>query len=233
MTDLPATPPAENAGAPTGVDADPKPVVTAVSLIGVLLTGLCLVAADRLDRSGTARTLAVGTVVTALLAVLVALGGQLSTLIRPGRGARVALVAGLLCMVSVLLAGAAAVVAVQPADKAVPSAEPTVVVQRNAAAAGLTMVTAQLSFPGLPAGSVVNATMTGVPPEGEQARYMLARSAVRVGADGPAVVQLTGSANPSDEVVIEAKAPGHACSMRLPAAGMDEGAPAEPVCTKN
>jgi hypothetical protein len=230
VTDLPAAPPARDP------DAGTQPVVAAVCLLGVLLTGLCLVAADRLDRSGPARTLAVLAVVTALVAVLVALGGQLaSVLTRPGRGARAVLAAGLLSMLAVLLAGAAAVIAVQPAEpetKAAPSTEPTLVVQRDGAVSGATPVTALLSFPGLKTGSVVDATMTGVGGNPEPVRYVLARSSVRAGADGPAVVRLTASADPGDEVTIEVKAPDRTCSMRLPPPGTDDGATIELACTR-
>ena len=256
MTDLPDGPPAEDwdtpapagppagdrdAPAPTGVDGGTKPVVAAVSLLSVLLTGFCLVAADRLDRSGPARALAVLAVATALVAVLAAVGGQLTAGLtrpaaKPGRGARAVLAAGLLSIVAVLLAGAAALVAIQPAKPAPTSAastEPTVVVQRNGPAAGGTVVTAKLSFPGLPPGSVVDATMFAERSDPNPARYLMAHSAARVGAAGPAEVQLTATADPNEEVVIEAKSPGRACSARLPVAAAADASAAQLACTRS
>jgi hypothetical protein len=217
-------------------DIDVRPAVVTISVLGVLLTGLCLAAVDRLDRSAPARSLAVVVVVTALVAVVVAIGAQLSALLRPASGRRVGrrsalvvLVAGLLSMLAVLLAGAAALFVIQPGGAATASsADPTIVVQRSGQA-GTTTVTAHLSFAGLSAGSVIDATITAV--DDEPSQSVVARSAVRVGEDGPAVVQLAASVDPNDDVVIEAKVAGRKCSMSLPSAGSDDGAATKVSCT--
>ena len=240
MTDVQAVPLIEGQpGAPAAPDAGTKPVVATISLLGVLLTGLCLAAVDRLDRSAPARSLAVIAVATALVAVLVALGGQLSALLAGQalttsartagrRGVLVVLLAGLLSMLAVLLAGAAALLAVQPHETTT-ATEPMMIVQRSNVAPESATVTAQLTFPGLKAGAVLDATMATV--NEDLTRYVLARSAVRIDADGPATVQLAATANANDDIMIEANAPGYRCTASLPAAGLNDG-PAVPInCT--
>lgn len=248
MTDVHAVPPGEDRGVqtpsstaghatvpPARNPAGTSAAATTICLLGALLTGLCLVTADRLDRSGPARSLAVVAVVTALVAVLVAVGGQLSALlVRPQagrdvgrRGALMVMVAGVLSLLAVLLAGAAALIVVQPRDT-VAAIEPTMVVQRSTTGP-LPTVTAHLSFPGLTAGSVIDATMSEI--NEDTAPSVLARSAVRVGEDGPAALQMAAPADPNGDVVIEARAPGRTCTVRLPAAGSADPAGARLTCT--
>ncbi|HEX5742095.1 MAG TPA: hypothetical protein VFY17_11175 [Pilimelia sp.] len=195
----------------------------------MLLTGLGVVTADRLDDSAAARSLAILTVVAGLLATLIAAGGQLLMLLGPSaagpapgrqvarRGAGVALLAGLLSMVAVVLAGATALLVIVPGGAAM-ATEPALVVQRGSLA-GSTAVSAQVTFPDLPAGSTVDATITAVHPE--SVASVLARSSVRIGVDGPGVVQLAASANADDEVLINATAPGRRCEASLPSPASD------------
>ncbi|MBB4765926.1 hypothetical protein ACFQFC_17075 [Amorphoplanes digitatis] len=240
-----ATPPAGeqdaevSSGVPeqgVGIGAGTKPVVVTVCLLGVLVTGLCLAAAGRLDRSGTAQVLAVGAVVAALVAVLVAVGGQLAALLgtassvrRAGRRGVVAVLsAGLLSLLAVLMAGAAALVVVRPGEASVAS-EPMIVAQR-AVAGPDSAITAKITFPGMKAGEVLEAKIESVSEESDS-RYVLARAAVLVGVDGPATVGLTATTGGVDEVVVEASGPKARCTVRLPSAGTSEG-PAAPVsCT--
>jgi hypothetical protein len=216
-------------------DANLRPALVAISLLGVLLTGLCLAMVDKLDHSASGRVLAGAAVVTALIAVVVAIGGHLSTLLRGTAAKRAArlgvLVAGVLSMLAVLLAAVAVMFAVQ---SHVPGAlgastEPTIVVQRTGTADGRTAVTAQLTFPGLPAGAVLNAEMLAF--DDEDAGNVVAHSAVRVGEGGPAVVALSASADPNDRVVIEALTPDRRCSVNLPAPASDEGSVTQVSCT--
>ncbi len=220
-----------------------RPVAATVVLLGVLLTGLLLVAAPQLNHSAAARVLAVVAVVTGLVAVVVALLGQMSALLtvsaeqarRAGRGSVVAVLsAGLLSLLAVLLAGAAALLAVQARPAvAAGSTEPTVAIQRAASAQGGTAVTAQLSFPGLKAGYVLDATMKSIDEDNEagETMYVVAHGLVRAGENGPAVVQLLASVDPNDGVLIEAKSPDRSCTVTLPTAGDDDIAAARMTCT--
>ncbi|MEV8507522.1 hypothetical protein AB0368_22265 [Actinoplanes sp. NPDC051475] len=197
-------------------DGGTRPLVATISLLGVLVTGLSLAAVERLDRSAPARFLAVAAVVTALTAVLVALAGQLSGAASspkaPGRKA--ILLAAALSGMAVLLAGAGTLfVVLARKDSGAVSTEPAMVVQRTSTVGNMDTVTAELSFPGLKAGSVVNATMAGISVD---SRYVLTRTAVRVNADAPALVRMTAPVTAGDEVVIEATSPGHSCEVRLP-----------------
>ncbi|MEU7905154.1 hypothetical protein [Actinoplanes sp. NPDC049118] len=228
----PSNAPGQSALAPAGTGAGTKPVVVTVCLVAALLTGLCLATVNQLDRSVPAQVLAVGAVVTALVAVLVALGGQLSTLLvgpastaaselRAGRrGVMAVMLAGLLSMLAVLLAGGATLLVMGTGGTLAGSTEPMVVVQRSIVSPVSTTITAELTFPDLEAGAVLDATMETVSDDGS--RFVLARSAVRVGVNGPATVRLTASLNAADDVVIEANAPKTRCTARLPSSVSSE-----------
>ncbi|MET8151836.1 hypothetical protein ACIBSW_40175 [Actinoplanes sp. NPDC049668] len=191
-----------------------------------------------MDRSATAQVLAVGAVVIALVAVLVAVGGQLAALLvgkvptaasvrRAGRrGVLAVLSAGLLSLLAVLLAGVAALVVQRPGEAAV-AAEPLMVVQRGAVGAD-SAITAKITFPGMKAGGVLEATIDVVADDG---RYELARAAVLVGVDGPATVGLTATTDASDEVVVEANAPNRRCTARLPSRGTGDEPGVPVTCT--
>jgi hypothetical protein len=109
------------------LDAHAKQVLGTVSVVGSLLTGLGLLAGERLEQSPVARGLAVGAVAAAVLAVVVAWWCQLLRInagIAPGdlievrewferqfRRAYGIWVAGVLILLAIVLAGAAAMAA--------------------------------------------------------------------------------------------------------------------------
>jgi hypothetical protein len=109
------------------VDDHAKQVLGTVSVVGTLLTGLGLLAGERLEHSALARGLAVGAVAAAVLAVVVAWWCQLLRItagFNPGnlievkewyerqfRRAYGIWIAGALLLMAIVLAGAAAMVA--------------------------------------------------------------------------------------------------------------------------
>ena len=178
------------------IDDKAKQVVSSVGLVGSVVTGFGLVAIGRLDSSTLARGLAVAAVCLALLAVLLALGSQLLRVTRgltPGnlvevqiwyrrqfRWAYLVIPAGLLVIVAVLLAGAAAVLVLTAGPDA---PQPGVAVQltgsgRSAAA------TLRVEATGLPAGQALQVQVVGV--EANGTRTVLARAVVLAGATGAA-----------------------------------------------
>ncbi|MFI7597129.1 hypothetical protein [Actinoplanes sp. NPDC049681] len=198
MTDLPDVPTTSPAT---------RPLAATISLLGILVTGLCLAAAERLDRSAPARVLAVAAVVTALIAVLVALAAQL-----PGMtSVRTIRLAATLSGVAVLLAGTGSLFVILARESTSASTEPGLIVQRTSTGE-MDSVTAELTFPGLKPGSVLTATLSGISTD---SRYDLARTVVRVGEKDPAVVSMTASINNGADVEVEATAPGHHCTARL------------------
>lgn len=229
-------------------------VVAAISLVGVLLTGLCLVTADRLDQSTPAQILAVLAVGAALTSVMVAVAGHLWTTLPPRssdgaasrrtrHGIRVTVGAAALSMVAIVLAGAAALVVVLRdehvglPDEQKTHAAPAVTLQLTGAP-GAMALSVQLSVPGLPAGGVVDTKLIGVSQEHtddeerQSTRLLLARSLVPAGTDGLAVAQLAAPVQNYQSVVIEATMPDRTCTQTLPLDDVD--AAASPLaCTPN
>ncbi|MBW6437421.1 hypothetical protein KZ829_27170 [Actinoplanes hulinensis] len=210
----------------------------------MLLTGLCLVTADRLARSTPAQVLAVLAVGAALIGVIAAVAGQLWVTLpsrsldgagsqRTRRGARLIMAAGTLSMVAVVLAAVATLLVVLRTEQktmAAPAA-PTVALQLTRAA-GPMALSVQLSVPGLPAGSVVDTKLFA---EGQEdpdeygqpqtSRVLLARSVVPADRDGLSVAQLAATVENYHNVVIEAETPDRRCEQTLSLDDVDAAAP--------
>jgi hypothetical protein len=222
------------------------PTVAAISVLGVLLTGLCLTTADRLARSAPAQVLAVLTVGAALISVMVAVAGHLWAALpsdssagaesQRRRRVRVTLLAGTLSLVAIVLAAAAALIVVlEPARGTQPGPAATF---HLTGAAGAAAVSVQFSVPGLRAGSPVDTRLIGVGVDLDEGGVttatssLLARSLVPADAAGLVVTQLAAPVEDYRNVVLEATMPGRTCRQTLPLD--DAAAAASPLaCTRN
>jgi hypothetical protein len=185
------------------VDEKAQQVVTNVSILAAVLTGLGLLTGDQLTHSPGGRPVAIATLAIAWLSVLLAYGSQLlrvSPATAPGdveqvkawygrqfRRAYAVVAAGVLSLLSLVLAGITAIVvlAASPAP-----GRPTVAIQLSGAGADATL-TVDLSFPGLTGQQQLQATITGVGPNGS--RTTLADTTVLAGANGTAATNLRAS----------------------------------------
>lgn len=202
------------------LDAAAARVVSTVSLVATLLTGLGLVAAGLANLTVVARVLAVGAVVLAFAAVLLALLAQTLGVIRGMNRENLAEVeqwyverfearaprlrwATFLLVGAVALAGAAAVVTLVGGSNA-----PTLAVTRTSLPAP-GKVTVDVTFRGLRAGDVASAV---VRVDGTGA----AEAAFGPGADGTATRTLTvEQVAGSGVVMVEAHGGGDTCSATL------------------
>ena len=197
------------------LDAATARVVSTVSIVATLLTGLGLVAAGLVNLSDFARTLAVVTVVLAFLAVLLALAAQIVTVTRVNandlldvrrwyrrrvrwrgplaRWATVVLVGAAFC------AGWAAVLTLLAGPQ-----PPTLAVTRTAGT-----VTVDVTFRGLDAGQVATATV-------KVDNALVASTAFGPGADGTATRTIAAEQVPTTGVVmVEAQGRGARCTATL------------------
>lgn len=223
------------AAAARRVGAGALPAVVTICALGVLLTGLCLAAADRLDRSAPARVLAVVAVAAALVAMATSVLGHLLTVL-PDRGAPasrrgvpIIMLAGTLGVLAVGLAGSAALVVVLRDDPVGAAAEPAVTVQLSGGPQAMT-VSAKLTFSGLPVGSLLDAKMSGI--DAAAGRQVIARALVTAGADGMAVADLGARVDGLQTVLIEARSPNHTCTVGLPVGLPDSGSAPTVHCAR-
>jgi hypothetical protein len=180
----------------------------AISATGVLITGLCLVTADRLNASAPARTLAVLAVAFGMTATLGALAG--SGLPRWRTVAGAALAAG----VAVVLATVAALIVVlaPPTDER--PDEPVMTLSLTGGA-GETKVSVLLQFPDLPSRGLVEARLTGITFDAMEAD--LGRAVATAGRDGYAEVRLeTTDTGQFRNLRVEATMTGRKCTVGVP-----------------
>jgi len=197
------------------VDVATSRVVTNVTVVGSLLTGLGLVAAGLPATDVGARYLAVAGVVAAVLAVASALTAQTLS-IRRGlntnnlvmvkewyrtqfrRRAYPARAATVLLLVAVVLAGGAAVVALLSPDQARLSLGVSEIRPAESAASDGATVTAEVAFrsPDLDAAATVTVTASG-----GDGRVVLARAALSPAVEGTASRALTVSGVPEDATI--------------------------------
>lgn len=213
------------------LDAAATRVVSTVSIVATLLTGLGLVAAGLVNLTTVARVLAVGAVVLAFAAVVLALTGQTLAVIRGLNRENLAEVeqwyldrfedraprlrwATLLLVGAAALAGAAAVVTLVGS-----SDQPTLAVTRTGgAAAG--KLTVDVTFRGLAAGQVATAVV-------RVDNTLVAQAAFEAGADGTASRTLAVEPVPAAGVVaVEAHGGAATCTATLrPAAAAEVRCP--------
>ncbi|MEU7906605.1 hypothetical protein [Actinoplanes sp. NPDC049118] len=208
------------------VDERAKQIVTNVSLVGSLLTGLGLVAGAKLDRSTPAKTLAIAAVCAALFAIVVALTSMLLRFTpaltpanvleveewyrRQFRWAYGVIAGGVLLLVAVLLAGAAALVVLIGAGGA---DEPAVSAQ-IAGTGTDAKLTAQVGFTGATPGQTLYTEVVGVDAAGS--RTILVQSVTRAG-DTASVASTAEVAGVSRYAAIELTATlaDRRCTARL------------------
>jgi hypothetical protein len=216
------------------LDERAKQVVTNVSLVGSVITGLGLLAGTRLDQPGPGRVLAVCAVGVALVAMVLAWGAQLlrfqpavatGNLLevrdwyrRQFRRAYAVVAAGVLLLVALVLAGIAAVVLLT-GDPGGTGPGVSVQVAGTGAAAKLSV---RVRMDGLDAGQAVSTDVVGVLPGGS--RVTLAREVSRAGGDGSVVstVEVPGVGTYS-AVEVGVDVPGRHCQATLDVTGPAPG----------
>jgi hypothetical protein len=208
------------------VDAKAQHVVTHVTVVGALLTGLGLVANGVVQRDSPVRWLAVAAVGAAVLAVVLAVGSSLlrfSPVFAPGnllevelwyrrqfRRARIVVAAGWLVLVGLAMAGASAVVILAQGPDA---AEPMLAVE-TAGAGREAKLTVRAEFSGLDPGEVLRVEAVGAVDGGME--RILGRAVVRAGAGGTPAARLE-----ADDVAglsaieVTAAADGKRCTATL------------------
>jgi len=225
------------------VDAVTARVVTNVSVIGVLLTGLGAFAAGLPSFGGPARALAIAAVITATLAVASALAAQILTITRHINPANLAQVrawyrrridtrayptqaATVLLLISAVTAGTAGAIALTSAH----GGQPALTVSQTldpadgsgaTASAGVATVTltVAVTFRGLTAGQAATIVITTA-----AASHILASAAVTPAPDGTAASTLTvNRVAAASQVTISVTAGHQHCQATLDAA---EGQPA-------
>lgn len=200
------------------IDAAHARVVSTVSAVATVLTGLGLLAAGAANLPDAGRWLAVGAVGLAVAALLVALGGQTVTVSRGlnlnnlaeveqwyrrrfEQRAPLARIATVLLVAAVACAGVAAAVSLLVGE----NEAPTLAVIRTADA-----VTVDVAFRGLDPEQSATATVT-------VDDRVVAAAAFRPGVDGTATRTLTASGVPAVAVVrVEARAGGARCTAEFP-----------------
>lgn len=183
--------------------------VTTITVIGVLLTALGLLSATQIVRNGTARGLAVATVISAVLAVGSALSAQLLTITRDMNAANLqevkawyrrqfifraysARAATILLLIATLLAGSTSVADLTAVTDPAPAIEIDQIAENGSVSAPTTRpgevettITVKTTFPGLHPGQVATVTVTAAnPPE------VLARATVTADPNGTAAVTI-------------------------------------------
>jgi hypothetical protein len=220
------------------VDTATNRVLTSVTVVGALLTGLGLLAAGRPARNAAEQWLGLGTVVAAVLAVACALTAQVLT-IRRGlntnnlvavrawyrdqfrRRAYPARAASLLLLVAILLAGGAAtagLVGPEPGSMSLVVSQTTSAVG-TAADAGRVAVTVHVTFHGLEENTTATILVTATGPGGAT---VLARSALTRGTGDTTTGVLTVGSVAGDAVVaVTATGGGRRCRAALVVAGAE------------
>lgn len=219
------------------VDEKAQQVVTNVSVLAAVLTGLGLLTSSQLNHAPGARALSVATLIIAWVSVLLAYGSQLlriSPATAPGdivqvrawygrqfRRAYAVVAAGGLSLVSLALGGVTALVVLTAPTTA---DRPSVDVRFTGAGASLTV---DLSFPNMPGGRMT-ARVTGLGPGTAQTN--LAAATVMAGADGTAATTLeVPNVAKYWTIRISATSPTYTCDgIAEPASG----APPTLTCTR-
>jgi hypothetical protein len=223
------------------VDAAANRVLTSVTVVGTVLTGLGLLAAGRPTRNAVAGGLSLAAVMAAVLAVACALTAQVLT-IRRGlntnnlvavrawhhdqfrRRAYPARAASVLLTVAILLAGGAATAEFVGSERAgvslaISSTHPP---SGAASDAGPVALTVEATFRGLAEDTTATILVTMAGSEGV---IVLARAALTPGTDGTASRTLTVGSVPGDAVVVATATGG----QRRCRGGLDVAATAPPV----
>jgi hypothetical protein len=192
------------------IDATTARVVTNVTVVGTLLTGLGLLAASLPTTSGTARGLAVAAVVTAVAAAGCALAAQILTITKGlntndlvrvkawfnrqfWRRAYPTRTATILLLLAILLAGAAATVALldrgrtQPALAIVQTETATTAAATSDGGRGVTL-TVDVAFRALAANDVAIVIVTVTTPD---SHAVIGRAAITPGTDGTVTRSIT------------------------------------------
>ncbi len=213
------------------IDAVTARVVTTVTVVGLLLTGLGAFSAALPSQGEPAKALAIAAVVTAALSVAAALVAQVLTInqrLNPANLAAVRAwyrrqfdirayptqVATVLLLVAALLAGATAAAELVSPVRAGTSAGITVVQVRQPgtpASTGQTAVSVTVTFRGLVPGQVVTLIVTT-----PGSASPLARVASTAAPDGTATATVALQALPAAHpVIMTAQAPGQQCRAVL------------------
>ena len=229
------------------VDTVTARVVTNVTVIGSLLTGLGVVAASLSTTSGLARALTVTAVIIASLAVASALIAQIMTVTRGINPANLVEVkawyryqfntrayatrtATILLLLAALLAGAAAVAALITTNDNVPTINVTQTLQQGTASTSLganaasSTVTVQVTFRNLASDQITTVTIAT-----PGTARVLASAAATPAPGGTAVINLTVShITTTGPVIVIARAPNQSCraTLNLPV-------PSQPILTCN
>ncbi|MBG0563856.1 hypothetical protein [Actinoplanes aureus] len=195
----------------SGPDLSRIPVTAAISLIGVLLTALCLTTAKYLNHSVTTRALGVLATGLAMLAILGALFGQL----RPSL--RTTLPAALLTAVAVILATTAALIVVLRPDGPRSSSPRMTFALTQDQGVGLTL-SVHVEIPRLSSRSMVDATLTGVGYDASQTT-VLARTVVRPDDAFAQVLLRATTTEDFQNVVVAAQTDDRTCRAASPLTG--------------
>jgi len=211
---------------PTGADDGAPRMALYVSLVGLVVVGLGLIAGGRMDRSSPARLLALVSVCVALLAVVVAMGSLLLRhAMAPAVGSGTDVVAsdrrtskrryapvaaGLLVLVAFLVAGAAAVTLLV-GDR--PGPQPSISAQLVGIGAQASL-TVHAEFTGVAAGQILHTEIIGV--DATETRTVLARAVANAGRDGTVSTTLEASQlGEYRSVVVTAEAGTDRCTATL------------------
>ncbi|MBB2946714.1 hypothetical protein FB565_006482 [Actinoplanes lutulentus] len=184
------------------------PAATAVSGTGVLIIGLCLITADRLNQSSLSRTLAVLAVALAAVSVVVALGASVRQFLGTLIGAAA------LSILAVAFGTAAALIVVLRPAAGVHSDKPEMTLAVNGGA-GETSVSVLLDLPGLRPHSLVDATLKGITYDAVQADLVH----VVATADDDGFAQVTLAVTDSGQfrnLMVKAEMTGRTCSVTVP-----------------
>lgn len=215
------------------IDERARQVVTGVSLVGSVVTGLGLAASGQLEKAGWARWLALGAVCLAVLAVVSALGTLLLRFPRPVTPGNLdeverffrrqftraygVVAAGVLLLAAVVLAGSAAVL-VLAGGRGPAAAALSVTVSGVGGEARLAV---RAEVPDVVAGGVVRAEVVGVSAAG--GRVVAAHQVTVAGVTGVVTVVLDAvpvGGYVSVEVLVDSQ--GRRCTVLLQPAASDE-----------
>lgn len=225
------------------IDDYAKTLLTTVTLVGTVLTGLGTIAGATLVREGSVRILIAASVVCAVASALLALKALrgASTMVNISNDdallrwlrrnteekARVARFAGVLLTSALIFAVAGAVLVL--AQSSSPQLVPSVTVS----AAGKGSLQVQISGNGLPPSSTVAAETSALPRDGN--RQLLGRQVSAVKADGTMTMTMTITELPADLRAVEVEV-DHArvtCQIKLdllpPAPAVESGLRCEQV----
>jgi hypothetical protein len=236
------------------VDDRAKQIINDVALIAAILTGLGALTGSQLASVPAAKALAIATMAVTWSSVLLAVGAlllRLSSAITPGnllyvkqwyesqfQRARLVAAAGWLSLGGLCLAGVTALLLLLLPASAATTDRPSVAVSLVGGTLDV-----QLTFPGLPAGTDVQAGVTGAGPDasGAASNAVLARASALAGASGTASVSLTvpgidtGNYQTLSVTAAVAGGTGYACQGTVPVAesnGSVSNSPVSLSCTR-